>query len=938
MNDFNDIVKRYASANDGSLTGIPYSRNGGVKNKFSIIPLELGGFLDNICHASMADDQLEKEEFREIDEEDITLFDFTDIGHHIAENICKRTTQVIVKMRLPFKLNLEQRNEPELYDESFLAKITSTIQEVLLNKLNISPELTELITTVEESRPWSVNDITYIDLRFMLPLCQVDVSYQRKILTPNIIEALRQNKVLAKSHIQPTVDWPDIIQPIGDKVLMYRGKDEINSAPMSLCHIYDYITEDSIRKGQVPDKDLSINFFKPMKYSYIQSGATSSDFLSKDVDLTYWIPMFLSIHYWPRETTVKQVEINSNGNVIDYDETVQSKDPQTMLGFLLPLLKVHRVDIQPYWEDLGQIIFNIYNGDDKGLAIFIDLSSRSSSDSRSPDDCSGYYYRLNKNHMTIKTVACYAREDSLKEYQHWHNAWIKQAMRDALTTVHDEVAEIVYRFFWLEHIWVGGNRWLRFDQHNLVTQLDSVDLRRSITNELVPAYKNLRKHYQDLSLSDPSKGGKEGAEVYIKNIGRLIDKLGNHTYKSTLVKASCQLFEVKNFDRIKDSNPHKTCWSNCVVVCTEDTAYTVSGKLEDFITKSTHIPYRKDFSWQHPVVIKTMRWFTQMFPDRDLKHYVLKDIASYLYGRNGEKLLRAWCGDGNNSKTMLGKCIQMMLGLYCIDFPPSFLTGDQTSSSGPSPELAQAQGAHVGFVPETEDDKKIREGTAKRVTGGDRQFARMCNENGGPMEFGAKVIMMCNKIPQFTTISKAFRNRFIYVPFLGTWCDDAPLSEEEQIRTKRYKNDPFFERQLPEIAQGLAWIIITHYFAIYKAEGLIQPDIVTVYTNTHWEENDNILIFIKEKLQQCYVDSSKTKIDVSKTLTSSEIYPIYKSFFTSNYPGEKIPDQSNFKSSMLQRLGAQENRRWKGIAIIHQPTILHGSSAASSSESSAAFI
>jgi phage/plasmid-associated DNA primase len=622
---------------------------------------------------------------------------------------------------------------------------------------------------------------------------------------------------------------------------------------------------------------------------------------------------------------VKEIEtlLPASECSIEYDESATLLDPKIMIQNLLPILSLDRFKVEPFWKEVGQILYNTFGGHDQGLELFISYSSKCSVPERDAAACTKYYRTLSPNYLTVKTIAWYARHDNPKMYETWHAHWLRPALFESFSLIHDDVAQVVYRVFWLEHIWVGGSRWYHFRNHRLIEEKEESDLRRDITNKLIPIFKRLRAEYEAVSSSETTAVNRKLAESTIKNISALIEKLGNHAFKSIIIKAARQLFEVTDFDRIKDSDPNKTGWANCVIACSGEHAYAIDGKLEDFITKSTFCPYRSDLHWEHPLVKKLLTWFGQMFPDPDLKHYVLKDMASQLYGRNAEKLLRAWCGEGNNSKTMLAKCMQSWLGLYCVDFPPTFLTGKQIGSSGPNPELAQAHGAHTGFIPETEDDEKIREGTAKRATGGDRQFARMCNENGGPMEMMVKLILMCNKIPEFTSITKALRNRFIYIPFLSTWADDAPEALEAQYATRTFKNDPFFDAQLPELGQALGWVAV-QYYHYYKVEGLVQPRIVTEYTERHWEENDPMAGFIGERLQQVYLDADRKLIDTSRSLTASEIYPVFKAWFAQNYPGVQVITQPSFKVSLQQHLGPQTNRRWCGIALTQAATVLGG--------------
>lgn len=920
------IINTYRAPQDSAVSGTIYTKTSGIKQRFAVIPQRLGEYLDTTCENIYADEERERGIFVEGDDlhpvpEDPTAFDFTLLGHSLHENVQRRTIPVMVMMKFPFNLTEDQRIEPSIYDESFLIKTAHSIQRVLVSKLNVGSKFTELTVLVEESRLWTLDGTTYLSINFIFPYCQVDVNYQKKRLLPYITEYLRQSKVLAEMYIQPTVDWPVIIQEIGDTIPMYRGKMEPTDAPAKLNHIYGPITDTGAMRGEAIEHELTNEIFNPTHFHFVYSKAIPDTFLAKDVDLDYWLPLFRSIYFWPGETGIKEVEAVQNSSQsyhMEFGDDVTSGEAQVMVNYLMPLLSVNRFKIEPFWKDVAQCLFNIFRGDEKGLHILIQYSEKVEMKERDRNTCMKYYRTLREDHLTIKTIAWYAREDSPEGYKSWHNHWSKNVIFEALSLIHDDVAHALYRVFWLEHIWIDGKRWMMFDNHRLIQQSDAVDLRRDITKKLVPIYKNMRAEFQEMSSKSSTAVDTKQAEAYIKQITNLIEKLGNHGYKTTIIKAAQPFFEVKNFDTIKDSDHNKTGWRNCVIVCSGDHAYTVDGKLEDFITKSTFQSYRADFTWDHPVVKELLQWFYMMFPDKKLTHFMFKDIASYLYGRNAEKILRAWCGDGNNSKTMLAKCVQYAFGLYCIDFPPSFLTGKSTSSSGPSPELAQANGAHVGFVPETEDDEKVREGTAKRATGGDRQYARNCNENGGPMEMMAKVILMCNKIPEFTTISKALINRFMYVPFLGTWSLDAPESVEEQFATRTYKLDPFFENRLPDLAQALAWVAV-QYYPHYKKEGLEPPEIIREYTERHWEENDPTLRFIQERLETVYLDQERKNIDTARSLTCNEIYSVFKAWFSQSYPGAPLVTQPTFKANLEQRIGKPgQNGRWYGIAIIHQ--------------------
>ena len=343
-----------------------------------------------------------------------------------------------------------------------------------------------------------------------------------------------------------------------------------------------------------------------------------------------------------------------------------------------------------------------------------------------------------------------------------------------------------------------------------------------------------------------------------------------------------------------------------------------AGKPEDFILKYSETFYPLDYTWDSHYVREILYWFDQIcVRDRELKHYFLKRLSSFLRGLNPEKLFDVWTNNGNNSKSMMVKTLQYAFGAYFIDFPTALLTGGVKNSGAANPELAQAANARGAILAEPDDRETMKGGIIKRITGGDRIFTRGLHENGGSMELTFKTIMVCNRIPDIANVDKALINRFVIMPFLGTWVEDAPETEEEQFRQRKFKMDPFFESKIPELSRALLWVLV-QYYPYYAEEGLAFPAIVKEYIKKHWEDNDYYLQFIAEKLDYAFKDTDKKDIDVSVTLTMQELYPIFTRWFRDYYPGMLVPTSAQVRSDLCMsgRLGDQPKRgSWCGIRI-----------------------
>ena len=179
-----------------------------------------------------------------------------------------------------------------------------------------------------------------------------------------------------------------------------------------------------------------------------------------------------------------------------------------------------------------------------------------------------------------------------------------------------------------------------------------------------------------------------------------------------------------------------------------------------------------------------------------------------------------------------------------------------------------------------------------------------------------KLWLYCNKVPIIPNSDKAVKNRLRILPYLSTWVDDAPESEEEQMKQRKFKKDPLFENLIPSLAPAFLWILI-EYFEKYTSEGLDEPKIIKDYTAEYWEENDVYRQFMNEYIQPAYLPDSKD-LDPNSKLTLPEIYREFSFWFRDSFPSIKVPDRASVKYELAQRLGKITRQGWIGVRMVDQ--------------------
>jgi len=912
----------------GNANGIPvatYSTLYGVRNKFTVPVNQFGQFFDGYCNLAYNDE-------KEDEGEGIPP---TSLG--LGEVIDSKTTLPLMgKFRFKFQVE-EGEEDRSYYSEDLPMRIVKCYQKAMTDLLDISSGMSEYICCVMEGHSYRKNDeYVKIDLLIQFPFCQLDIKFTKKTFKPYVEKLLRQNKVVEAFDTHPVGDWNDHMVDVGNIIPLYRSATEQGIPHMMMSHIYGIVEDDHIQNMMGPELSLG-TVFNPGTYSFICNNKIPIDSIpiepedgeDEDEHIRYWLPLFLSIYFWSGQTIPIQVDKNDN----DYKKSAYSVDeqdsdnPARMVHALLPLLSVERANQDYSWLDIGRVLYRVFKGSDEGLNLWISFSNRANVQGRDKGICSYYYpnFKDSTNRLTVATLAWYAREDNPGGYEDWHSAWCNKALTDCLTMSHADVAKAIYRVFWLEYVYSGDTQnWYEYrENHFYKLGKEPIPLRKIITSKFVKIFEKMRLELSRSTVEDKPETGSKDLDFKIKAISELVMKLKNENYRSTIVKATKDLFHVEEFEKRCDKNHFLTAVSNCVLEVVDKKVRARPGKPEDLILKYSEIEYPFNYEWDSHWVKEVMHWFDQItVNDRELKHYFLKRIASFLRGLNPEKLFDVWTGNsqnnGNNGKSMLVKTLQKIYGAYFVDFPVSLLsTGGNKNSSSASPEIAQAVNSRAAILAEPDGQMQISSGMLKRLTGGDRIFTRALHDNGGSMELTFKTIMVCNRIPVIASVDKATINRFVIMPFLGAWSLDAPETEEEQFKARLFKLDPNFESKIPELSKALLWISV-QYYPYYSNEGLLFPPIVKEYIKKHWDDNDHYLQFIAEKIEYSWKDNDKKEVDTNVSISVQELYKFFTPWFKDYFPGMTVPTLSEFRDdiSMSGRLGPQSKRGvWLGLKV-----------------------
>jgi phage/plasmid-associated DNA primase len=913
------------------VAGVKYVQLYGAKTQFTIPNSKLHEFLGEYCRLAYEDELAAMEEGGE--------------QHSlcIAEVVKDRKTIPVMgvfNFRFHYTEGLDVNS---LYTQRTIFLIAHCYQTVIEEQLNLGGRGAEFLCFIFNSTPIMENDNVLVQLKFQFPYCHVDQNYFKTRFRARLEQVLRLNKVLNTFELQsPIGDWPTILEEVPEFVPLYRSSPSLLTPPLSVAKICGHITKEMLDEEEdVPEYDETNldTIFSVNRFSLIVRGICSKDLIDEEQSPLWWLPVYLLMDFWSLVEVFPKdvVEVDKKPGLMNRDpELLDTATDLQIATEMLGMMADKRFLEENYRRDIGKVIYNITKGSPEGLAIWVGALKAHGADQTAIRNCdflyNGFESGKRGNFLTVKTLAWYARQDSPEDYANWHNAWMAKSLVGALTLDDDDVAKLLYRYFWLDYICTGMagiGIWYHFDGHRLKYLDEAVDLVKGIKDDFIMMLEKYRVAV--VSKYDLSEQEKKIREETNLKVTALIKRLKSERNKRNYIRSARSCFHVEDFESMKDKI-HAVGCENCVIEICGDKAIPRPGKPEDYITKSTRIAYPFHYTADHPNVKRVLKWNRQTFPDEELCHFSLKDAASFLQPGNGEKLLRVATGDGNNSKSMYNTLYQETLGMYSVSLPMEAIASSK-KGSGPSPELAQTDGALHGDLAEPEETDELRGGVIKRLTGMDRIFARMCNQNGSGFELRCKLVLMCNHIPDIPNVDKAVKNRFLIIPYLSTWVEDAPESEEEQFKQRLFPLDPDFKHQIPSMAPAFLWIMV-QYFPYYKHEGLKRPKIVQDYIRRHWEDNDPYLLFMTENVNPAYkVDAKdpvkgddrvkdledpieKKEIDMNESFTATDLYNnSFKRWFQNSYPKRQIPSQARFKEEMCKsdRLGPQTKMRWYGF-------------------------
>ena len=888
----------------------------------------------------------------------------------ILEKIDKLMIPIIVDVNFEFN-DLDANG---FYHDKFIYSCVSFLQEIVLGIFQV-PHGDDyinkmLLVFVLETDPWNNNGKRCMNVRFQFPFAKVNLEHLNKIIIPRFKTFLIESNIIKNFIYMTPLNIERLVTEMSEYICIYGSKQKKDEAPFMLRAVYSFIedvdrlemdyqnesilpffinyslSEDEIQERynyimnpmyQRPDiAQIQLDYhFYPSNSSMIQKRIIEEESIFQ-YERVYNLPFILSVHFSQDVLKINpdiQLNLTMNQAVETKVETGFNEgsaankqiDRFQMLAELMPFISKHRFteEYKYDWYSICKTIHSIYNGHPTGLTIFEYYTE----DPEMKAKCAKAYDDCCAEILDIRTIRHYVSIDNPQMYDAFCEKLYADKIPHAISLKEFDFARFACEILCLNFVYDRNNDdWYFFDGTRLVKDPKAyiltdylISLKVNPGNDKV--IKALYKYKDQISSQSRETNDRFTKNYYDKlekGVIALINKMAGTDFVKKIIAALQVCMYDDNLYKKTDENPLVMACQDCVLECFDKTIINRPGKMQDYITKSTNIPFPTTFTIDHPKVKFMLKYYGQVHTDPELCHWFLKTLASLLKGGNDEKFFINWIGEANASKSQVLKFLQAALGDYCYSaFPNHAITVNINANSGkPEPGVERCKGCRVAVAAETDRSEKWHVGHIKKFTSGDDYDNRTLQKEGGIRSASFQLIAMSNVDLDAPNADEAYYSRYIKIPFLSKWVDNAPLTEAEQYAQRRFPVNLTFSSQIKYYAQAQLWLMF-YYYPIYVKEGIrVLPEIVKTVTMKHQRDIDVIYNFIHDKLQVSYIGDPKHKnMDTSKNSTLMDLHGIYKSWYRRAYGMDIQPlDQYKFRDEMSKRIGEPDGYgRWFGV-------------------------
>lgn len=586
------------------------------------------------------------------------------------------------------------------------------------------------------------------------------------------------------------------------------------------------------------------------------------------------------------------------------------------------------------WVDLGICLYNI-SSDDKMMKKWASVSRRADGYNGTDDDVydkkwQSFQSLAGSRKLRMGSLHFWAAEDNPSKYkeitERSHIGWILNNPEGT----HVKVANLVKRMYqyefcctyvrprMMEYFQYVGNYWKQLKSNN--------ELRSRLTNHVARVYlasnaeagrlaaaggTNFDQASEQQLKEEQEKKNKmlEKSKVIIKTC----TMLEGAPFKDNVMKECNEKFYDESFTELTNKRKDIFACGNCVVELRHyDGDATIGATPRVFVRKGRPDDYASfvmgrenelepimldydvrsgalaTFDPNTPEQRELDDFFTKIFPDENLKHYVLTLLAACLEGENREQKFYIMTGGGGNGKSVLINFMRFVFGDYQTSLNTAALTRKRPESGAANPDIITLKSKRFIYMQEPDEGERLNTARIKQFTGGDVVEARGLFSDQEKFKLMGRIFFSTNDLPPVSSMDGGTWRRMMVIPFVSSFKDrgDPAIDPANNI----YEKDVNLEDKFKQNGMRAAFLrLLLHYWETrYLTNGLARaPETVLEAINRYKQDNDSFIAFATDNLIR----------EQGSIATISEVCSRYK-YWLSTQPGRK----SLKKQEIIDRL------------------------------------
>jgi P4 family phage/plasmid primase-like protien len=515
-----------------------------------------------------------------------------------------------------------------------------------------------------------------------------------------------------------------------------------------------------------------------------------------------------------------------------------------------------RADSYKTWIDAAHCLHNIHPD---LIDVFLDFSHQNE-EKYNEADCINTWnaisYRNDGDRLSEKSLRYWSRMDNREGYDEIEANNVDRLVLAACSGTEHDMACVIHAKFRDLYMCCdfGKNIWFRWAGHVWRETDKGVDLQLKLSKQIARVFfdkmTTLQVEMKDRGLVECSGEGKTDCgfceycqvEKQRSGLNVMYTKLKTTRFKDNVMRECRELFFDEEFTKRLDSNKDIIAFNNGVLDLVNFEFR--DGKPEDYLSFSTGIDYDPDRKYHEydtwPAVETFMK---QVLPDRVVRDYFLKHLATNLVGGNTAQKFHILTGSGSNGKSMIMNLTSTALGDYACTVPISLFTQKRKGSGNAAPEVIRLKGRRFVTMQEPDESIALNTGLMKEITSGEKMYARDLFKSGTEFEVQAKFHLACNDKPKINTTDGGTWRRLVVINFLSKF-----------VPTPSANNEFPMDESIQFAVQSKEWATpFLNYLVHVLKEGkglrkLPAPQAVLQYTSEYRDENDGISRFMNEKL------------------------------------------------------------------------------------------